>query len=374
MNKIVKGLVVTGLAVTGFMGVATFATPQVNASRVHYVKWNKPMKHHLVAVNGRKASWKGYTLKKVSNKHYRFKTAAKLNSNKYQVHNLTTLRHAKIDNSIYYGVRVGKKGKMVWVNRKYLTGFVENLTSKTATTKKTTTIAKKSTSKTTKKISSADNGEAYYIKSTKHITWADWLALPARSDDNSNGLVLYNVDNVPYDEDGFPYVSNKLGAGGLIPITDIKSEFSSSAYATIPDKANTFYWGATNVIYHPTNPEVGQAIRDQIPSDTNFDNARNWSETKKVADLSSNFYIAYMHVGDTKKVQMWSGTVGGLKLSDLQMNSYTMTSANPAVVTAPSQTTNGTFTITATGTGKSSVTVRSINNPKLSLRIDVTVS
>lgn len=60
MNKIVKGLVVTGLAVTGFMGVATFATPQVNASRVHYVKWNKPMKHHLVAVNGRKASWAAF--------------------------------------------------------------------------------------------------------------------------------------------------------------------------------------------------------------------------------------------------------------------------------------------------------------------------
>lgn len=372
MNKIVKGLVVTGLTVTGFMGMASFATPQASASSVHYVKWNKPMKHHTVAVNGRKASWKGYTLKKVSNKHYRFKTAAKLNSNKYQVHDLTTLRHAKIDNSIYYGVRIGKKGKMVWVNRHYLTGFVESF-SGSATTKKAT---KKATTKKTakKQVSSADNGEAYYIKSTKHITWTDWLALPARSDDNSNGLVLYNVDNVPYDEDGFPYVSNKLGAGGLIPITDIKKEFSSSAYAAIPDKANTFYWGATNVIYHPTNPEVGQAIRDQIPSDTNFDNARDWSETKKVADLSSNFYIANLHVGDTKKVQMWSGTVGGLKLSDLQMNSYTMTSANPAVVTAPSKTTNGTFMITATGVGKSSITVRSVNNPKLSERIDVTVS
>jgi len=71
---------------------------------------------------------------------------------------------------------------------------------------------------------------------------------------------------------------------------------------------------------------------------------------------------------------MWSGTVGGLKLSDLQMNSYTMTSANPAVVTAPSKTTNGTFMITATGVGKSSITIRSVNNPKLSERIDVTVS
>jgi len=57
MNKIVKGLVVTGLTVTGFMGMASFATPQASASSVHYVKWNKPMKHHSFPILFLRISW-----------------------------------------------------------------------------------------------------------------------------------------------------------------------------------------------------------------------------------------------------------------------------------------------------------------------------
>ncbi|KRL94101.1 GW dipeptide domain-containing protein [Levilactobacillus hammesii] len=384
MNKIFKELAVTGLALTSFIGLTTVQPTTANASKVHYIKWNKPMKHHQVAVNGRKSAWKGYTLKKVSNKHYRFRTAAKLSSTKYQVSFLTTLRHAKIDHSIYYQVRIGKKGQAIWVNRHYLTGWYKNTTTTQKVTKKSS--QSKATAKKTAKTSATTKAKAknaskktntktdgMYVNATKHITWSQWLNLPAFGAEG-NGIPLYNVDNVPYDEDGLPYVSNKMGSASPIEVTQLKSEFTAAAYAAIPDKANTYYLSDKNALYHPTNPEVGQAIRDKIPSDTNFDNARDWSETKKVADLSSNFFIADLTVGETQKVQMWSGTVGGLKLSDLQMNSYTITSANPAVVTAPSKTTTGTFMITATGAGKSSVTVRSVNNPKLSLRIDVNVN
>ncbi|WP_407886674.1 hypothetical protein [Levilactobacillus sp. N40-8-2] len=375
MNKIVKGLVVTGLTVTGFMGMASFATPQASASSVHYVKWNKPMKHHSVAVNGRKASWKGYTLKKVSNKHYRFKTAAKLNSTRYQVHTLTTLRHAKIDHSIYYGVRIGKKGQMVWVNRKYLTGFVENLNSKATTSTKSSSkkatntkkVSKKTTNKTTKKTSNiSKTAGKMYVNTTKHITWTQWLNLPAFGAEG-NGIPLYNVDNVPYDEDGFPYVSNKMGSASPIEVTQLKSDFTAAAYAAIPDKSNTYYMSDKNALYHPTNPEVGQAIRDKIPNDTSIANSKQTQAQagNRVAEISSNFTLANMTVGETKTAQMWSSVYGNLKLSDAARNTFTMQVADPTVASAPSKTTTGKFTITAKHSGSTTIKVTSVNNPNL---------
>ncbi|HJE87373.1 MAG TPA: hypothetical protein K8U88_07270, partial [Levilactobacillus hammesii] len=61
MNKIVKRVALTALTLVSFVGLAAAQPTTANASKVHYVKWNKPMKHHQVAVNGRKSSWKGYT-------------------------------------------------------------------------------------------------------------------------------------------------------------------------------------------------------------------------------------------------------------------------------------------------------------------------
>ncbi|NLR08867.1 MULTISPECIES: hypothetical protein [Lactobacillaceae] len=379
MNRIAKRFTLTALALVSFAGLAAAQPTTANASKVHYVKWNKPMKHHQVAVNGRKSSWKGYTLKKVSNKHYRFKTAAKLSSSKYQVNFLTTLRHAKIDHSIYYGVRIGKKGKMVWVNRNYLTGWVKTSAKKSATSSKATTTSKTTTaskSKSTAKKSGSKTTSTgkMYVNATKHITWSQWLNLPAFGTEG-NGIPLYNVDNVPYDEDGFPYVSNKMGSASPIEVTQIKSEFTSAAYAAIPDKSNTYYLSDKNALYHPTNPEVGQAIRDKIPDTTNFDNAKESEAAAghRVADISSNVYIVYLAPGQSKHIIMWAGTYNNIKLSDTQLNSYTITSANSAIATAPTSISNGNFDITALSAGDTSFTVRSVNNPDLSERIDVHV-
>lgn len=378
MNKIVNRLTLTTLALTSFVGLATLQPTTANASKIHYVKWNKPMKHHQVAVNGRKASWKGYTLKKVSKKHYRFRTAAKLSSQKYQVHSLTTLRHAKIDHSIYYAVRIGKKGKTVWVNRHYLTSWVKTSSTSKKTSGKassqTTTPANKAKNTSKKSGSKATNTGKFYVKSTKHITWTQWLNLPAFGADG-NGIPLYNVDNVPYDEDGFPYVSNKMGSASPIEVTQIKSEFTAAAYAAIPDKSNTYYLSDKNALYHPTNPEVGQAIRNSIPDTTNFDNAKESQAAAghRVADISSNVYIVYLEPGQSKHIIMWAGTYNNIKLSDVQLNSYTIKSANSAIATAPAKISNGNFDITALSTGDTSLTVRSVNNPDLSERIDVHV-
>ncbi|UIF28208.1 hypothetical protein KB236_06505 [Levilactobacillus brevis] len=379
MNKITKQLTIGILALASFVGLAAAQPTTANASKVHYVKWNKPMKHHQVAVNGRKSSWKGYTLKKVSKKHYRFRTAAKLNSQKYQTHSLTTLRHAKIDHSIYYAVRIGKKGKTVWVNRKYLTSWVKKAsTNKKARAKaasKTTSSSNVKTKNAVKRANSkTTNTGKMYVKSTKHITWTQWLNLPAFGADG-NGIPLYNVDNVPYDEDGFPYVSNKMGSASPIEVTQIKSEFTAAAYAAIPDKSNTYYLSDKNALYHPTNPEVGQAIRDSIPDTTNFDNAKESQAAAghRVADISSNVYIVYLEPGQSKQITMWAGTYNNIKLSDVQLNSYTITSANSAIATAPTKISNGKFDITALRAGDTSLTVRSVNNPDLSERIDVHV-
>ena len=379
IRKTVKQLTLTALALISFAGLAAVQPTTANASKVHYVKWNKPMKHHQVAVNGRKSSWKGYTLKKVSNKHYRFKTAAKLSSSKYQVNFLTTLRHAKIDHSIYYGVRIGKKGKMVWVNRNYLTGWVTSSAKKSATSKKATaktTTAPKSKAKSTAKKSSSKTTSTgkMYVNTTKHITWSQWLNLPAFGTEG-NGIPLYNVDNVPYDEDGFPYVSNKMGSASPIEVTQIKSEFTAAAYAAIPDKSNTYYLSDKNALYHPTNPEVGQAIRDKIPSDTNFDNSKQSQAEagNQVGYISSNGYIIDLNSGNSVQIIMWAGTYGNIPLTNLQRNSYTMTSADEAIATVPSSTTNGKFNIVGHSIGNTSITVRSVNNPNLSERIDVHV-
>jgi len=70
---------------------------------------------------------------------------------------------------------------------------------------------------------------------------------------------------------------------------------------------------------------------------------------------------------------MWVGTYNNIKLSDTQLNSYTISSDNPAIATAPTSISNGNFDITASGVGDTSITVRSVNNPNLSERIDVHV-
>ncbi|WP_341780096.1 GW dipeptide domain-containing protein [Levilactobacillus sp. HBUAS70063] len=370
MNKIVKRLTLTTLALTSFVGLATLQPTTANASKIHYVKWNKPMKHHQVAVNGRKASWKGYTLKKVSKKHYRFRTAAKLSSQKYQVHSLTTLRHAKIDHSIYYAVRIGKKGKTIWVNRHYLTSWVKTSSTSKKTSGKassqTTTPANKAKNTSKKSGSKATNTGKFYVKSTKHITWTQWLNLPAFGADG-NGIPLYNVDNVPYDEDGFPYVSNKMGSASPIEVTQIKSEFTAAAYAAIPDKSNTYYLSDKNALYHPTNPEVGQAIRNKIPNDTSIANAKQTQEQagNRVAEISSNFTLANMTVGASKTAQMWSSVYGNLKLSEAARNTFTIQPADSAIVSVPSRTTTGKFTITAKRAGTTTIKVTSVNNPNL---------
>ncbi|UIF28207.1 hypothetical protein KB236_06500 [Levilactobacillus brevis] len=370
MNKIVKRVALTALTLVSFVGLAAAQPTTANASKVHYVKWNKPMKHHQVAVNGRKSSWKGYTLKKVSKKHYRFRTAAKLNSQRYQTHSLTTLRHAKIDHSIYYAVRIGKKGKTVWVNRKYLTSWVKKAsTNKKARAKaasKTTSSNAKSKNTVKKANSKTTNTGKMYVKSTKHITWTQWLNLPAFGADG-NGIPLYNVDNVPYDEDGFPYVSNKMGSASPIEVTQIKSEFTAAAYAAIPDKTNTYYLSDKNALYHPTNPEVGQAIRDKIPSDTSIANAKQTQAQagNRVAEISSNFTLANMSVGQSKTAQMWSSVYGNLKLSEAARNTFTIQPADSSIVSVPSKTTTGKFTITARRTGSTTIKVISVNNPNL---------
>ncbi|WP_202813060.1 hypothetical protein, partial [Levilactobacillus hammesii] len=208
--------------------------------------------------------------------------------------------------------------------------------------------------------------DGMYVNTTKHITWSQWLNLPAFGAEG-NGIPLYNVDNVPYDEDGFPYVSNKMGSASPIEVTQIKSEFTSAAYAAIPDKANTYYLSDKNALYHPTNPEVGQAIRDKIPSDTTIANSKQTQEQagNRVAEISSNFTLANLTVGESKTAQMWSSVYGNLKLSYAALNTFTIQPADASIVSVPNKTTNGKFTITGKRSGSTTIKVTSVNNPSL---------
>lgn len=68
---------------------------------------------------------------------------------------------------------------------------------------------------------------------------------------------------------------------------------------------------------------------------------------------------------------MRASTYNNLKLTDTQLNSYSLSTANSSIASAPSHITNGNFDIKALRAGYTSITVRSINNPNLSERIDV---
>jgi len=233
----------------------------------------------------RKSGYKhyAYTLHKVKHNRYRLKRAYRLGTKKNKVvHQVKAIslgyKHPTEYDYVTY------KGKGVWVNEKYLTGFrtkkrtksrsevnsqvTTPSTSSTATTMPaTTTKSTKSTTATTtagsKTAPTATNNAKLYIKDTKHLSWQDWLSLPDLKGE-VNGLTFYYVDDVPYDEDGFPYVTQSLFSVPM-QVRIMKDSFTPAAYKAITDKWDTYYVSEKHALLCPTNTEVGQKIRDNMP-------------------------------------------------------------------------------------------------------------
>jgi len=402
MHKLVKTLSVAVLLAAGIGGGLVTVDGSASAAKLHTVKWNKKMKMHKVILKRKGFTKKAYSFKKVHGKKFTFKKAFNLRNKDYEYTVYHATRHAKVDKTIYYyvtgfnGYYSGKHAQSAWIAKSYLEGFetASTQTKKRAntatakakakatkqTTGKTTAASSKTSSKTGSKTSSSktttsSKSGSMYVASTKHITWSQWLNLPAFGKEG-NGITLYNVDNVPYDEDGFPYVSDKMASASPIDLSQLKSEFTSAAYAAIPDKANTWYLSDKNALYHPTNPEVGQAIRDAMPTDdrTTHTKQSEAAADGRVADISSNVtLIDHLDAGDSKQIIMWASTYGNPTSKADPMNSYTIVCKDKSIASAPSSTTTGRFNITGHKAGDTSVTVTSVNNPNLYERIDVHV-
>lgn len=273
MKKGIVGLLVlSGLLGGGLVPQTAQAAKSYRMNWMHSRAWN-PFKF-------RKSGYKhyAYTLHKVKHHRYRLNRAFRLGTKKnrvfYQVKaiSLGNKRPVEYDYVTY-------KGKGVWVNEKYLTysrpkkttkirttsnsQSTQSTTSTTATTTSVTTGKTSQSSKASTTQSTAKTSDKFYIKDNKHISWQEWLSLPSLSGE-VKGLTFYHVDNVPYDEDGFPYVTQNMFSSPL-QARMMKNEFTSATYSAITDKWDTYYVSDKHALFCPTNTEVGQAIRDKMP-------------------------------------------------------------------------------------------------------------
>ncbi|WP_204121028.1 MULTISPECIES: hypothetical protein [Levilactobacillus] len=278
MRKSVLGLLVFGGIIGG--GLAPQTAYAAKSYQMNWMHSRAACSFHF-----RKSGYKhyAYTLHKVKHNRYRLKRAYRLGTKKNKVvHQVKAIslgyKHPTEYDYVTY------KGKGVWVNEKYLTGFrtkkrtksrsevnsqvTTPSTSSTATTMPaTTTKSTKSTTATTtagsKTAPTATNNAKLYIKDTKHLSWQDWLSLPDLKGE-VNGLTFYYVDDVPYDEDGFPYVTQSLFSVPM-QVRIMKDSFTPAAYKAITDKWDTYYVSEKHALFCPTNTEVGQKIRDNMP-------------------------------------------------------------------------------------------------------------
>ncbi|WP_203637419.1 hypothetical protein [Levilactobacillus wangkuiensis] len=282
MKKSIVGLLVFGGLIGGGL------VPQTaHAAKSHPMLWM-----HARAASSfhfRKSGYKhyAYTLHKVKHNRYRLKRAYRLGTMKNKV--VHQVKAISLGGLRYEYDYVTYKGKGVWVNEKYLTGFrtkkrtkssstinsqLTTPTTSSTTTSTTSTPAKTAkptaTTKTTgsqtqanKTMPTATNNAKLYIKDTKHVSWNDWLSLPDLKGE-VNGLTFYYVDDVPYDEDGFPYVTQSLFSVPM-QVSIMKSDFTPATYKAITDKWDTYYVSEKHALFCPTNTEVGQKIRDNMP-------------------------------------------------------------------------------------------------------------
>lgn len=283
MKKSIVGLLVLGGLISGGL------VPQTaQAAKSYRLNWMHARARSTFKF--RKSGYKhyAYTLHKVKHNRYRLKRAYRLGTKKNKlVHQVKAMSLDSKRPAEYTYVTYKRKG--VWVNTKYLTGIRSKRLNKNKSTagvfkssqstqKSTTTSTKIASSKTTttvttgKKNQSNKSGTApsatstntkFYIKTNKHISWQEWLSLPDLKG-QVNGLTFYHVDNVPYDEDGFPYVTQNMFSAPL-QVRMMKSEFTAATYQAISDKWDTYYVSEKHALFCPTNTEVGQAIRDQMP-------------------------------------------------------------------------------------------------------------
>ncbi|MFD1456260.1 hypothetical protein ACFQ44_11375 [Levilactobacillus lanxiensis] len=277
MRKSLLGLLVFGGLIGGGL------VPQTAyAAKSHPMLWM-----HARAASSfhfRKSGYKhyAYTLHKVKHNRYRLKRAYRLGTMKNKV--VHQVKAISLGGLRYEYDYVTYKGKGVWVCEKYLTGFrtkkrtksgseinsqvtTPTTSSTTTTMPSTTTKSAKSTTATTtagsKTTSTATTNAKLYIKDIKHLSWQDWLSLPDLKGE-VNGLTFYYVDDVPYDEDGFPYVTQSLFSVPM-QVRIMKNSFTPAAYKAITDKWDTYYVSEKHALFCPTNTEVGQKIRDNMP-------------------------------------------------------------------------------------------------------------
>ncbi|MFC6291019.1 hypothetical protein [Levilactobacillus angrenensis] len=281
MKKSIVGLLVLGGLISGGL------VPQpAQAAKSYRLNWMHAWARNTFKF--RKSGYKhyAYTLHKVKHNRYRLKRAYRLGTKKNKV--VHQIKAMSLGNYEY--VYVTYKGKGVWVNEKYLvysrpkkatkkrstntTNSVQP-TRKSATTRSTSSTAeatqttpavtsgKGQSSKSQTTPATTSTSTKFYIKTNKHISWQEWLSLPDLKG-QVNGLTFYHVDNVPYDEDGFPYVTQNMFSAPL-QVRMMKSEFTAATYQAISDKWDTYYVSEKHALFCPTNTEVGQAIRDQMP-------------------------------------------------------------------------------------------------------------
>lgn len=283
MKKSIVGLLVLGGLISGGL-----VSQPAQAARSYRLNWMHARARSTFKF--RKSGYKhyAYTLHKVKHNRYRLKRAYRLGTKKNKlVHQVKAMSLDSKRPAEYTYVTYKRKG--VWVNTKYLTGIRSKKLNKNKSTagvfkssqstqKSTTTSTKIASSKTTttvttgKKSQSNKSGTSpsatstntkFYIKTNKHISWQEWLSLPDLKG-QVNGLTFYHVDNVPYDEDGFPYVTQNMFSAPL-QVRMMKNEFTAATYQAISDKWDTYYVSEKHALFCPTNTEVGQAIRDQMP-------------------------------------------------------------------------------------------------------------
>ncbi|TGD18566.1 hypothetical protein [Levilactobacillus suantsaiihabitans] len=291
MKKRIVGLLVLGGLMSGGL-----MTQPAQAAKSYRLNWMHAWAR--VTCKFRKSGYKhyAYTLHKVKHHRYRLKRAYRLGTKKHKV--VHQIKAMSLGNYEY--VYVTYKGKGAWVNEKYITFSRPKLTTGTAKstrtarksptrvtgTAKSTQSTQKSTTTGTKTISTKTTSPAttgkknqsnqsntassttststkFYIKTNKHISWQEWLSLPDLKGE-VRGLTFYHVDNVPYDEDGFPYVTQNMFAAPL-QVRMMKDEFTSATYQAIADKWDTYYVSDKHALFCPTNTEDGQSIRDQMP-------------------------------------------------------------------------------------------------------------
>jgi len=283
MKKSLVGLLVFGGLIGGGLVPQT-----VHAAKSYQMNWMHALAHNPFKF--RKSGYKryAYTLHKVKHNRYRLKRAYRLGTKKnkvvYQVKGISLGDKHPIEYDY-----VTYKGKGVWVNEKYLTysrpkkrtkrSTAGNSQVTTPTTSSTATTTPSTTTKPTKSTTAtktagsqaqskqttpaATSNNKLYIKDTKHVSWNDWLSLPDLKGE-VNGLTFYYVDDVPYDEDGFPYVTQSLFSVPM-QVSIMKNSFTPATYKAITDKWDTYYVSEKHALFCPTNTEVGQKIRDNMP-------------------------------------------------------------------------------------------------------------